>query len=163
MPYAPRYTNLVTMFLEATAKYGDKPLFGERKPNGWQWQTYTQFGRAVADARAGLHGLGVASGDRIAIISNNRLEWAICAYGTYTVGATYVPMYEAQLDKEWLYILRDSGAKACIVTSDGVEQRIRSLQADLPELQHVVNIEGDSYRRHVAAAKQKSSRATSAT
>jgi long-chain acyl-CoA synthetase len=79
------------------------------------------------------------------VISNNRLEWAVCAYASYSAGATYVPMYEAQLDKEWLYILRDSGAKICLVASDGVEHRIRALQADLPDMQHVVNFEGESY------------------
>lgn len=145
MTYQPRYTNLVRLFDACTKKHADKPLFGTRGASGWTWITYGEFAERVAHARAGLAALGVQHGDRVAVISNNRLEWAICAYATYTRGAVYVPMYEAQLDKEWQFILQDSGAKVCLVASSAIEARVKALQADLPGLSRIVCFEGASY------------------
>jgi len=62
-------------------------------------------------------------------------------------------MYEAQLEKEQHYILRDSGAKACFVANDTLDKRIRGLQADLPDLQHVISFDGDAYRSLLANGK----------
>jgi long-chain acyl-CoA synthetase len=145
MAYQPRYTNLVRLFETTTKAHADQPLFGTRGPSGWSWITYRDFAERVGHARAGLAALGVQHGDRVAVISNNRLEWAVCAYGTYTRGAVYVPMYESQHDKEWQYILRDSGAKVCFVATPVIEARVRALQADLPELSRVVCFEGASF------------------
>jgi long-chain acyl-CoA synthetase len=144
--YQPRYTNLVTLFREACNRYGDTPAFGTREHDGWRWTTYREFAALVGRARAGLAALGIGPGDRVAVISRNRLEWAVCAYASFTRGAAYVPMYEAQLDRDWQYILGDSGAKLCFVSGDAVEQRVRALLGDLPGLQHVVDFDAESYR-----------------
>ncbi len=145
MSYKPRYTNLVRLFDASTQAHADKPLFGTRGASGWSWISYREFAERVNHARAGLAGLGVGHRDCVAVISNNRVEWAVGAYGTYTRGAIYVPMYESQVDKEWLYILRDSGTKVCFAATAAIEARVKALQADLPELAHVVCFEGSSY------------------
>lgn len=153
MAYTPRYTSLVSIFRQSVAKYSNKPAFGTRKAHGWEWTTYRQLGDLVDQARAGLAALGANPGDRVAVISNNRLEWAICAYACYTRGISYVPMYEAQLDKEQHYILHDSGAKICLVASDAIEKRMRNLQADLPDLQHVISFESEGWRSLLATGQ----------
>jgi len=153
MPYTPRYTSLVAILSQSVAKYTDKPALGTRKAQGWEWTTFRQLGEMVDHARSGLAVLGIGPGDRVAVIANNRLEWAVCAYACYTRGASYVPMYEAQLEKEQHYILRDSGAKACFVANDTLDKRIRGLQADLPDLQHVISFDGDAYRSLLANGK----------
>jgi long-chain acyl-CoA synthetase len=40
-------------------------------------------------------------------ISNNRVEWAVIFYATASVGGALVPMYEAQMEKDWKYIISD--------------------------------------------------------
>jgi long-chain acyl-CoA synthetase len=152
MSYQPRYTNLVTLFTDACGKYGDTHAFGTRRPDGWHWTSYRQFAELVARARAALAALRVQRGDKVAVISNNRLEWVVCAYGTYTLGATYVPMYEAQLDRDWHFILEDSGARVCLVSGEAIERRVRALQHDLPALQHVLAFDGARYVEQFAGA-----------
>jgi long-chain acyl-CoA synthetase len=78
------------------------------------------------------------------VISNNRLEWAVGAHATYSLSATYVPMYEAQLDREWQYILADSGAKICLVSTPAVRTRVERLMSSLPALEHIVTFEGEA-------------------
>jgi long-chain acyl-CoA synthetase len=155
MSYTPRYTSLVAILSQSVAKYGDKPALGSRKSHGWEWTSFRQLGEMVDHVRSGLAALGAEPGDRIAVIANNRLEWAVCAYACYTRGVSYVPMYEAQLEKEQHYILRDSGAKICLVANDALDKRIRGLQADLPDLQHVISFEGEAYRSLLATGKAK--------
>lgn len=145
MAYEPRFRNLVQILEQSTERYGHKPLFGTRAPEGWQWTTYADFNRRVTQARNALYGLGVRPGDRVAAISNNRLEWAIFAYGTYTLGGAYVPMYEAQATDDWAYILRDSGAKVCFVANATIRDKIKGIRDELPELTHVFCFEcGDA-------------------
>src|SRR5438876_2916353 len=103
--FHPQFTTLVQLLRSSLERYSDRPLFGVLASGVWEWKTYREFGALVDQFRGGLASLGVARGDRVAVISNNRLEWAVGAHAAFGLGASYVPMYEAQLDKEWQYIL----------------------------------------------------------
>ena len=135
-------STLVDLISQATVTYADNPLFGKRGGDGdWDWTTYAEFGTAVEEARGGLAQLGVGHGDRVAIISDNRIEWAVGAYAAYTLGAAWVPMYEAQTQKDWKFILADCGAKVCFVATDGIRAQIEEIAGDLPELSTIVVID----------------------
>jgi long-chain acyl-CoA synthetase len=47
-------------------------------------------------------------------------------YATTSLGAQYVPMYEAQLEKDWKYIIEDSGAKMIIAATEKVYDKVKS-------------------------------------
>ena len=139
---SPKFDTLVDIFQQSMAQFGPRPLFGEKKNGQWTWMTYVQFGQMVDDLRGGLTQLGVTHGDRVAVISNNRHEWAVGAYACYTLGAAYVPMYEAQQEKEWLYILKDCGAKLVFAATDAIAAKLQRLKADLPKLEHIIRFTG---------------------
>ncbi len=141
MTYQPRYRHLPQILSESAQKYPNKPLFGTRKAEGWKWTTYSEFASLVAAARSGIKARGVEPGERVAVISNNRLEWAVAAHATYSLGAVYVPMYQAQLDRDWQHILADCGAKLCFVADATIAKRIENLRAELPALQHVISFD----------------------
>ncbi|MCB0221346.1 MAG: long-chain fatty acid--CoA ligase [Chrysiogenetes bacterium] len=142
MGFEPKYRDLIVMFEDSVKKYGDKPFLGTKRGGQYQWITYKEFSKKVDALRAALKDLGIAAHDRVAAISNNREEWAIGAFATEGLGAAYVPMYESQLDKEWKYILNDSGAKACFVGNKEIFDRVTELKKELPNLQYVINFEG---------------------
>jgi long-chain acyl-CoA synthetase len=153
MTFTPRHDNLVSLVQEAVTKYGPRPLFGLRREGGWTWLTYAEVGKLIDDLRGGLASLGVKKGDRVAVISNNRIEWVVGNLAVQSLGATYVPMYENQLDKEWKYILNDCGAEVVLVGSAATEKRLRALVPDLPKVRHVVAFEADdetSYKKLLA-------------
>ncbi len=134
-------TTLADLITHSTAVFADNPLFGERAGDGdWDWTSYGEFGVTVDKARGGLAHLGVTKGDRVAIISDNRIEWAVGAYATYGLGAAWVPMYEAQTQKDWKYILADCGAKVLFAASDGIRAQIEEIMDDLPSLEKIVVI-----------------------
>jgi long-chain acyl-CoA synthetase len=105
--------------------------------------TYAEFGDATDQCRSGLAGLGIEKGYRVAIIADNRKEWAIAAYGAYGLGAAVVPMYESQRDDNWHFILRDSGASVVVVANEDIRDRIAAFKEDLPHLDHIIVLDGE--------------------
>jgi len=137
-----RIETLVDLYSNSVAAYPDNPIIGQREESGdWAWLTYGEFGEAIARVRGGLASLGVTSGDRVAIISDNRVEWAVGAYATYSLGAAWVPMYEAQTQKDWKFILKDCGAKVLFSATDGIRAQIDEIASELPELSSIVVID----------------------
>jgi long-chain acyl-CoA synthetase len=153
MNYKPRYSNVVEMLAGSVAQHAERPLFGTRTSHGWHFITYAEFDQLVAAARGGLASLGIQPGERVAVISDNRLEWAVCAFASFSYGAVYVPMYQAQLDRDYSYILNDSGAKSCFCANAQIAARVRALQPGLPDLQHVVDFESPQYQQLMAAGR----------
>jgi long-chain acyl-CoA synthetase len=90
----------------------------------------------------GLRSLGVARGDRVAILSNNRPEWAIADYGCLTTGVTDVPVYPTLPADQIAYILRDSGSVAIFVSDEEQLAKITAIRGDVPSLRHVITFAG---------------------
>jgi long-chain acyl-CoA synthetase len=119
--------DLVSSLDASVHAHGDRPVFGVRATDGWHWTTYAELARMVDAFRSALAVLGVTAGDRVAVISRNRLEWAVGAYAAFGLGAAIVPMYEAQHEGDWRHILRDSGASVCLVADESIAARVRAL------------------------------------
>ena len=135
-------TTLVDLYQNSIATFADNPFIGRRTDQGeWKWTTYKEFGEAIEQARGGLATLGVSAGDRVAIISDNRLEWAIGAYATYSLGAAWVPMYEAETQEDWIHILKDSGAKVLFAATDGIRAQVDEIRDSAPDLGAIVVID----------------------
>ena len=80
---------------------------------------------AVGIARA-LTAWGVAKGDRVAILSENRPEWATAEFGTLLIGGAIVPIYSTLTAEQSAYMLNDSGARIAFVSS---AEQFKKLQA----------------------------------
>lgn len=139
MSTVPR--NLVELVEESFQRYRDRPLFGTKTASGRTWTTYGEVSAAVDAFRAGLAGLGVRAGDRVAIVAGNRIEWAVAAYATYGLGAAFVAMYEQQRSKEWEHILGDCGAKVVIGSTPHVVAALEEMRPRLPSLTHLIAID----------------------
>ena len=118
-----KFKNLVDMQEKACATFSSRELFGTKGPNGYEWITYGQFAELVNQFRGGLASLGVEQGNKVGIIANNSVQWAIGGYATYGLRAHYIPMYENQSVKDWKYIIEDSGCKVILVANDEIYQQ----------------------------------------
>jgi len=87
---------------------------------------------------AALVRLGVQRGDRVAILSENRLEWALTDYAILGLGAADVPIYSTQLEHDIEYILRDSGSKGIVVSSAAQLRKVAQVRPNLPDLQFII-------------------------
>lgn len=126
---------LVQLYQRSCERYAERPALGTKREDGWQWTTYRQLREQIDRFRGGLASLGVGEGDRVAIISHNRLEWVITCCATHGLLGSFVPMYEEQLAKDWRFILMDSGAKVVIAASRAIFDQVLEMQ--LPRLQMI--------------------------
>ncbi|RYZ07945.1 MAG: long-chain fatty acid--CoA ligase [Myxococcales bacterium] len=131
------YSDLVSMWERIAARYAERPLFGEKRDSSWVWLSYTQVAEQVESFRAALASLGVGPGDRVALISDNRVEWAVTVHATLSLGAAYVPMYESQTRDDWAFILKDSAAKVVFGATPEIVAALDDLRPGLPALEHV--------------------------
>lgn len=130
------FENLVDVYHNSIKTYPDRELFGTKQNGQWNWLSYLDFGKKVDKFRAALADLGLTKGDRLALIANNRVEWAVTAWACIGLGIVYVPMYEQQNAKEWEFIIKDSGAKAVVGATDKIVEKIKGFES----LQSVVTI-----------------------
>jgi long-chain acyl-CoA synthetase len=144
MNFEPRFATLVDILAHSTATYGERELFGTKKDGLWLWITYAEFGSLVERFRGGLASLGVQRGDCVACISNNRVEWAVAAYACYSLGAAFVPMYEAQNHREWEFIVGDCEAKLLIAANEAVLARCKPLLDTIASLARIVLFDGST-------------------
>lgn len=136
--FTSRFQTLIEILDYSSTKFKDRPLFGVKRDDSWTWMSYGAFREEVDRVRTGMAGLGITKGDAVAMISDNRPEWAITAYAAYGLGAKVVPMYEAQQAEEWHYILGDSEAKVAFVASQEIRDKVQALANDLPNLERVI-------------------------
>lgn len=137
MAQSEQYHDLVDVLQKSVSRFGPRPLFGTKRGGKWEWLTYAEFGRRVDLVRGGLAALGVEKGETVAMISANREEWAIAAYATYGLGARFCPMYESQLEKDWEYIVEDSGAKVLLVSTYAIYETVQDWPGKIGNLEEV--------------------------
>ena len=140
---ARKFDSLVEMYERSIRNYANNPLFGVKRDGSYHWITYREFGERVDAFRGALASVGVGPGDTVAIISDNRVEWAVAAYATYGRGAVFCPMYEAQQPKDWEYITRDSGAKVLIVADEGIYAQTTPMLETVDALERVIYFDGE--------------------
>jgi long-chain acyl-CoA synthetase len=105
----------VEMWKRRVAKTPAAPAF--RHFAGETWTTVS-YAEADADAReiaAGLVAAGVVPGDRVCLVAQTRLEWALCDVGILLAGGVTVPIYASNTPEQCEFIIRDAGAKLVIV------------------------------------------------
>ncbi len=138
----PRTLN--DLFLLAVERFAAKPAALRYKQGGrWQSHSHAELRDRVLHASLGFRELGLAPGDRIAILSENRPEWAVVDYASLLMRAADVPLYPTLPPKHIEYILRDSGAAAICVSGAAQLAKIREIRPSLPALRSVIAFDRD--------------------
>lgn len=88
------FSNLVEMQTKVCQLFSDRPALGTFRGGKYEWMCYGDLQREVSALRAVLsRSFGIRGGDKVAIISNNRVEWAVAFFAVNSLGAQLVPMY----------------------------------------------------------------------
>ncbi|CAI8003780.1 Putative long-chain-fatty-acid--CoA ligase [Geodia barretti] len=120
-------------------QYGSKTALSHKVDKKYQDISYATLAERIKDFCLGLTELGLQKGDRVALLSENRPEWAITDLATLAGGGVTVPMFSTLTSAQVEYIVRDSGAKILCVSSERQLQKIKDWDANVPtNLQHIV-------------------------
>jgi long-chain acyl-CoA synthetase len=130
---------LTQLFFESAERF-DKPDALQVKVGGaWRPISHRVLVERVRHVSLGLRSLGLSAGDRVAILSENRPEWAIADYACLTARLSDVPVYPTLPAEQITHILRDSGATAIFVSTPEQTEKIRAIRGELPALRTVIS------------------------
>ncbi len=137
-------STLTSLFFEAVDRFEDDPAFqrfetAERIVD----IPYSEAAELVRLAGGGLAARGVEPGDRVAILSENRPEWALTDWACLCSGVIDVPIYPTLGAVQVGYILRNSGARLVFVSSKEQADKVRAAAAEIGRELPVVSFDGD--------------------
>ena len=92
---------------------------------------------------AGLHAIGVQRGDRVALLSESRVEWTLTDAGSIFAGTIDVPIYATLTPPQVRYILNDSGACVLFLPNREKFLELKDALGECPEVKHIVFFEAD--------------------
>ena len=111
-------------------------------PKGtWRDVTFLAFRQECEQASLGLRRIGVAPGDRVAILSRTRYEWTLADFAVLGAAAVSVPIYPSSTESEVLHLLQHSEAKVVFVEDEAQLAKILPRLAELPALERAIVIE----------------------
>lgn len=141
------------LFFHAIDDFARPDAMMYREGEQWRSISHAEVEERVSDLAAALSGMGVQKGDRVALLSENRPEWAISDFAILCVGAVNVPIYATLPPNQIAYILNDSGAKVALVSTAEQLDKILEIRDQVESLQHVVAFD---VRREDAGVEQLS-------
>jgi len=128
------------VFKNRAWKYGDKAAIEKKRNGKWEKATWNEYYERSRAAGLGFYSLEVSKGDRVSLLSDNRLEWLFTDMGVLGIGACLVPIYSTLAQEEVDYILRNSESKV-IVVEDRIqlEKALHAIKI-CPKLEKIVVI-----------------------
>lgn len=135
------WPNLPAMFFHWAARKANKPFLWVRKDKDWVSLSWAETALRVRNLARGLNALGIEPGDRVALIAENRPEWAIADMAIMAAGAITVPAYTTFTTEDYRHVLGNSGAKALILSSSALAQRVIPAANQLSYLQTIIALE----------------------
>jgi long-chain acyl-CoA synthetase len=133
------------MFQETVRQHGTQPAVGFKagKEKEYTYWTYDELDSRVRRFARGLDALGLKKGDRLALLSENRAEWAVTDLAAQLLGLIVVAPFASLPAGQIAYLLRDSGAQAIVVSDAKQRAKIREIRADVPDLEQVIAMDGE--------------------
>ena len=127
------------MIQNTIQQHGSETALSHKLDKEYQDISYATLAERIKDFCLGLTELGLQKGDRVALLSENRPEWAIADLAILAGGGVTVPMFSTLTSAQVEYIVRDSGAKIICVSSERQLQKIKDWDENVPtSLQHTV-------------------------
>ena len=134
-------TNLVSLFLARADEQGDRPFLSTRLNGQWQSQSWREVADQVCVMALALRGLGLADGDRVVLVSENRPEWCIADLAIMAAGCITVPTYTTNTERDHVHILDNSGARVVIVSTEKLARPLLGAILRTGLAEHVITME----------------------
>jgi long-chain acyl-CoA synthetase len=128
----------------AVARSGHREaMLAQGADGAWRPVTGAEVYRRVLAVSRGLRRWGVHKGDRVAILAENRWEWAVADYATLALGAVDVPIYPTLPGEHVAVLLKDSGAKVVFVSTRAQYEKVEAVRAQT-SIEQIVMMEDGS-------------------
>ena len=149
-------TTLVDIY-EGVARNHPKPdTLNYKRDGAWHSMSAGEMLRRARSIALGLYSLGIRKGDRVALLSESRVEWVLADQGCIFAGAVGVPIYPTLTPSQVAYILKDSGARALFVSTPAKLAEIEIVLREGGNVENAVLFDADAsgYARFQRASER---------
>src|SRR3954466_10882049 len=125
----------------AAERYGERPAARFKRDNQWRDVSYAELGGIVAEIARGFVDLGLAQGDRVALLCTTRVEWTYADFGITTAGGVVVPVYPTNSPEECAWVAGNSQSRFVVCEDAAQVAKILAVREQLPRLEAIVAVE----------------------
>src|SRR6185369_4119665 len=129
---ADQPVTLVDVFERVARRHKRKDTLNYKSEGRWVSVSSDEMMARAREIAAGLYAIGVRRGDRVAILSDSRVEWTLTDAGCIFAGVVDVPIYPTLTPPQVKYILNDSGAGVLFVANREKYEELRDVIAESP-------------------------------
>jgi long-chain acyl-CoA synthetase len=138
-PELPAQNLVEAFYISVDRLGGDLAIRDEAREVELSW---TELRDRVHRIAGGLAKLGLQKGDTVAIMLNNRWEFIPCDLAAVSLGGVPFSIYQTSAPEQIQYLLSDAKSKIAIAEKAFLD-RILEARKDLPDLEHVIVVDGD--------------------
>jgi long-chain acyl-CoA synthetase len=132
---------IVGSFWDNVDRHPGSVALRHRAERQWVSMTWAEYGGEVRSVANGLRAIGVGTGDRVAIVSDNRVEWHVADIAVMSIGAISVPIYPTNSPAQILHALIDSGSVAVVIDTGEQLAKLETIRPSLANLRHVIALD----------------------
>ena len=136
-----KFETLNELFFAAMETHRKTDVIRYKSEGVWRSVSWTEMLERVRDLALGFHELGVKQGDRVVLLSENRLEWFLIDKALHVLGAASVPIYSSLTAPQVSYIVRDSESKVVITSSPQQQAKVAETRGELTDVEHLIRID----------------------
>ena len=125
----------------AAARYGEQPAARFKRDGEWTELSYTALSEIVSEIARGLIALGLAPGERVALLCTTRVEWTFADFGITSAGGVVVPVYPTNSPDECAWVVGNSESRFAIAENAEQVAKLAAVRDQLPGLEAIVSIE----------------------
>lgn len=134
-------TTLPELFRCRCRRSPEREAYRQCEAGVWRSYSWREIEGLVARWQVALAGEHLASGDRVAVLLKNSVEWVCFDLAAQSLGLVVVPLYTADREENTVYILADSGARLLLVGHLDQWVPLAGHRARFPKLSHVLCVE----------------------
>ena len=135
-------SSIYELFRDVVAGHASESGYRYKTGGTWTDVSWSEADRRVRGIARSLMALGVERGDRVAILSQTRLEWILCDLAIMACGGVAVGVYPASVAADCAYIVDHCDAAVLVVENQEQLEKIASVRAKLPKVKHIVRFDG---------------------
>lgn len=128
---------VVELFFRAADEHDKPDAYLRHTGSAWEPVSHRHVLEQVHALVKALNEAGVQRGDRIGILAENRLEWALCDFALMCAGAVSVPVYPTLPADQAAIVLGDAGARMVFVSSAEQYAKLMEASAELPAIERI--------------------------
>ena len=136
-----KWPSIIAMFLDQAERLGEKPFLWAKSDGTYRAISWRDARDQVLALARALRGLGIVHGDRVVLCAENRPEWMIANLGVIAAGGITVPAYVTNTVNDHRHIFADSGAKAAVVSTAKLAERLIPAARVSHEVEFIISME----------------------